>query len=239
MAHVALPSRPQDNRLFAALPPAEAARLLPVLEPVTWALRDVLYAPDEAPEFLYFPTTAMVSLIHTLTDGITAEMGVVGREGVVGVALFMGGGSTASEALVQIAGQGFRLPAVYVGGEFRRGGVFQEVLLRYAQALLTQIGQTAVCNMRHTITQRMCRWLLLALDRVPGDEVRMTQEFLAQMLAVRRPSVTEVARRMQTAGLIRCGRGYITIVNRREVEARVCECYATVEKEFTRLLGEA
>jgi CRP-like cAMP-binding protein len=237
MARISSPSRPHDNRLFAALPPAEAARLLPVLEPVTWALRDVLYAPDEAPAFLYFPTTAMVSLIHTLSDGVTVEMGVVGREGVVGVALFMGGGSTASEALVQVAGQGFRLPAVYVGGEFHRGGVFQQVLLCYAQALLTQIGQTAVCNMRHTITQRMCRWLLLTLDRVPGDEVRMTQEFLAQMLAVRRPSVTDVARRMQIAGIIRCGRGYITIVDRPGVEARVCECYATVEKEFTRLLG--
>jgi CRP-like cAMP-binding protein len=163
-------------------------------------------------------TTAMVSLIHTLTDGVTAEMGVVGREGVVGVALFMGGGSTVSEALVQIAGQGFRLPAVYVGGEFQRGGGFQQILLRYAQALLTQISQTVVCNVRHTITQRMCRWLLLTLDRVPGDEVRMTHEFLAQMLAVRRPSVTEVARRLQTAGIIRCGRGYITIVNRRGVE---------------------
>jgi CRP-like cAMP-binding protein len=239
MAPVSRPSRPQDNRLFAALPPAEAARLLPVLEPVTWALRDGLYMQNEAPEFLYFPTTAMVSLIHTLSDGVTAEMGVVGREGVVGVTLFMGGGSTASEALVQIAGQGFRLPAVYVGGEFRRGGVFQEVLLRYAQALLAQIGQTAVCNMRHTITQRMCRWLLMTLDRVPGDEVRMTHEFLAQMLAVRRPSVTEVARRMHTAGVIRNGRGSITVVDRMAVEARVCECYATVEKEFTRLLGEA
>ncbi len=223
MARVALPSHPHDNRLFAALPPAEAARLLPVLEPVTWALRDVLYAPDEAPEFLYFPTTAMVSLIHTLSDGVTAEMG---------------GGSTSSEALVQIAGQGFRLPAVYVGGEFHRGEGFQQVLLRYAQALLTQIGQTAVCNMRHTITQRMCRWLLLTLDRVPGDEVQMTQEFLAQMLAVRRPSVTAIAQRMQAAGLIRCSRGYITIIDRPGVEARVCECYATVEKEFTRLLGE-
>ena len=237
MDHVSIRSRPHDNRVFAALPPAEAARLLPALEPVTWALRDVLYVPDRAPAFLYFPTTAMVSLIHTLTDGVTAEMGVVGREGVVGVALFMGGGSTSSEAIVQAAGQGFRLPAIYVSTEFQRGGVFQQVLLRYAQALMTQIAQTAVCNRRHTITQRMCRWLLLTLDRVPGDEVRMTQEFLAQMLAVRRPGVTAVARRLQTAGLIRCGHGYMTIVDRPGLEARVCECYGTVEKEFARLLG--
>ena len=237
MTSVSIPSRPHDNRVLAALPPAEVARLLPRLEPVTWALRDVLYVPDRAPAFLYFPTTAMVSLIHTLADGVTAEMGVVGREGVVGVALFMGGGSTSSEALVQVAGQGFRLPAGHVVEAFHRGGVFLQVLLRYAQALLTQVGQTVVCNMRHTITQRLCRWLLLTLDRVPGDEVRMTHEFLAQMLAVRRPSVTAVAQRMQTAGIIRCGRGYITIVDRLGVEARVCECYGTVEKEFTRLLG--
>jgi len=237
MTSVSIPSRPHDNRVLAALPPAEVARLLPRLEPVTWALRDVLYVPDHAPAFLYFPTTAMVSLIQTLADGVIAEMGVVGREGVVGVALFMGGGSTSSEALVQIAGQGFRLPAGHVAEAFHRGGVFQQVLLRYAQALLTQVGQTVVCNMRHTITQRLCRWLLLTLDRVPGDEVRMTHEFLAQMLAVRRPSVTAVAQRMQTAGIIRCGRGSITIVDRLGVEARVCECYRTVEKEFTRLLG--
>jgi CRP-like cAMP-binding protein len=238
MDHVALPSRPDDNRLFAALSPAEAARLQPALEPVTWVLRDVLSLPYELPEFLYFPTTAMISLVHTLTDGVTAEMGVVGREGVVGVGLFLGGGSMASEALVQMAGQGFQLPAWQVTREFRRGGGFQQVLLRYAQALLTQVSQTAVCNMRHTITQRMCRWLLLTLDRVPGDRVQITQEFLAQMLAVRRPSVTEVVRRMAMDGMIRGGRGVITILDRAGVEARVCECYATVEKESRRLLEQ-
>jgi hypothetical protein len=236
MDHGAPPSRPQDNRLFAALPPAAAARLLPCLEPVTWALRDGLSLPHELPEFLYFPTTAMISLIQTLTDGITAEMGVVGCEGVVGVGLFMGGGSLASEALVQMAGQGFRLPAWQVTREFRRGEDFQQVLLRYAQALLAQVSQTAVCNMRHTITQRMCRWLLMTLDRVPGDRVQITQEFLAQMLAVRRPSVTDVVRRMHLAGIIAGGRGVITILDRQGMEARVCECYETVEKEYRRLL---
>ena len=236
MDRVVLPSRPEENRLFAALPPAEADRLRSALAPVTWALRDVLYLPYELPEFLYFPTTAMISLIHTLTDGVSAEMGVVGREGVVGIGLFMGGGSMASEALVQMAGQGFRLPAAVVTREFRRGEAFQQGLLRYAQALLTQISQTALCNRRHTITQRLCRWLLLTLDRVPGERVQITQEFLAQMLAVRRPSVTDVVRRLDVEGIIAGGRGVITILDRPGVEARVCECYATVEKEYRRLL---
>ena len=236
MDRVALPSRPQDNLLFAALSPAAAARLQPMLEPVTWALRDGLSLPYELPEFLYFPTTAMISLIHTLTDGVTAEMGVVGCEGVVGVGLFMGGGSMSSEALVQMAGQGFRLPAWQVTREFRRGEDFQQVLLRYTQALLAQVSQTALCNRRHTITQRMCRWLLMTLDRVPGERVQITQEFLAQMLAVRRPSVTDVVRRMHLEGIIAGGRGVITILDRPGMEARVCECYATVEKEYRRLL---
>ena len=153
MDRVVLPSRPEENRLFAALPPAEADRLRPALEPVTWTLRDSLCLPYELPEFLYFPTTAMILLINTLTDGVTAEMGVVGREGVVGIGLFMGGGSMATEALAQMAGQGFRLPAAVVTREFRRGEAFQEGLLRYVQALLTQISQTALCNRRHTITR--------------------------------------------------------------------------------------
>jgi CRP-like cAMP-binding protein len=231
------PSDPRDNALFAALPQEDAARLRPHLEPRTWALGDVLYDPDRAPAFLYFPTTAMVSLVHTLTNGLTGEMGVVGREGVVGIALFMGGASTTSQALIQSAGGGFRLRAAVLHEEFQRGGAFHTLLLRYTQALLTQIAQTAVCNRLHSIEQRLCRWLLLTQDRVPPGEVRMTHEFIGQMLAVRRESITLVARRLQAAGVIRYTQRHITIVDRQGLEARVCECYKVVQNEFVRLLG--
>jgi CRP-like cAMP-binding protein len=231
------PPEPWDNCLFAALPQEDAARLLPHLEPVTWALGDVLYDPDRAPAFLYFPTTAMVSLVYTLANGLTGEMGVVGREGVVGVALFMGGASTTGQALIQSAGSGFRLQAAVMHAEFQRGEAFHKLLLRYTQALLTQIAQTAVCNRLHPIEQRLCRWLLLTQDRVPPGEVRMTHEFIGQMLAVRRESVTLVARRLQAAGVIRYTQGHITIVDRQGLEARVCECYEVVQNEFVRLLG--
>ena len=231
------PPDPRDNCLFAALPQEDAARLLPHLEPRTWALGDVLYDPDRAPAFLYFPTTAMVSLVYTLTNGLTGEIGVVGREGVVGVALFMGGASTTSQALIQSAGSGFRLRAAVMHEEFQRGGAFHKLLLRYTQALLTQIAQTAVCNRLHSIEQRLCRWLLLTQDRVPPGEVRMTHEFIGQMLAVRRESITLVARRLQAVGVIRYTQGHITIVDRQGLEARVCECYEVVQNEFARLLG--
>jgi CRP-like cAMP-binding protein len=231
------PPDPRDNYLFASLPKEDAARLLPHLTPLTWALGDVLYDPDRAPAFLYFPTTAMVSLVYTLTNGLTGEMGVVGHEGVVGIALFMGGASTTSQALIQSAGSGFRLPAAIMHEEFQRGGAFHKLLLRYTQALLTQIAQTAVCNRLHPIEKRLCRWLLLTQDRVPPGEVRMTHEFLGQMLAVRRESITVVARRLQAAGVIRYTQGHITIVDRRGLEARVCECYEVVQNEFVRLLG--
>jgi CRP-like cAMP-binding protein len=231
------PPDPQDNCLFAALPQEDAARLLPHLEPLTWALGEVLYDPDRAPAFLYFPTTAMVSLVYTLANGLTGEMGVVGREGVVGVALFMGGASTTSQALIQSAGSGFRLRAAVMHAEFQRGGAFHTLLLRYTQALLTQIAQTAVCNRLHTIEQRLCRWLLLTQDRVPPGAVRMTHEFIGQMLAARRESITLVALRLQAAGVIRYTQGHITIVDRQGLEARVCECYEVVQNEFVRLLG--
>jgi len=231
------PPDPRDNSLFAALPQEDAARLLPHLEPRTWALGDVLYDPDRAPAFLYFPTTAMVSLVYTLANGLTGEMGVVGREGVVGVALFMGGASTTNQALIASAGSGFRLRAAVMHEEFQRGGAFHKLLLRYTQALLTQIAQTAVCNRLHSIEQRLCRWLLLTQDRVPPGEVRMTHEFIGQMLAVRRESITLVARRLQAMGVIRYTQGHITIVDRQGLEARVCECYEVVQNEFVRLLG--
>jgi CRP-like cAMP-binding protein len=231
------PPDPWDNDLFAALPQEDAARLLPYLEPLTWELGDVLYDPDRAPAFLYFPTTAMVSLVYTLTNGLTGEIGVVGREGVVGVALFMGGASTTSQALIQSAGSGFRLRATVMHEEFQRGGAFHKLLLRYTQALLTQIAQTAVCNRLHSIEQRLCRWLLLTQDRVPPGEVQMTHEFIGQMLAVRRESITLVAQRLQAAGVIRYTQGHITIVDRQGLEARVCECYAVVQNEYVRLLG--
>lgn len=228
---------PQGNRLFAALPPEDAARLLPHLTLVTWALGDVLYDPDRAQMYLYFPTTAMVCLIYTLVNGMSVEMGVIGYEGVVGLPLVMGGASTHSQAIVQVAGSGFRLPAAIVHEEFECGGAFQRLLLRYTQAMLTQVAQTAVCNRVHSITHRLCRWLLLTHDRVHTEEVRMTHEFIAQMLAVRRESVTVVAQRLQAAGVIRYSQGYITILDRAGLEARVCECYGVVQNEFTRLLG--
>jgi CRP-like cAMP-binding protein len=231
------PSDPRDNALFAALPPEDAERLRPHLEPLTWSLGDVLYDPDRAPAFLYFPTTAMVSLVHTLANGLTGEMGVVGREGVVGIALFMGGASTTRQALIQSAGNGFRLRAAVLHEEFARVGAFHKLLLRYTQALLTQIAQTAVCNRLHTIEQRLCRWLLLTQDRVPPGEVLMTHEFIGQMLAVRRESITLVAQRLQASGVIRYTQRHITIVDRQGLKARVCECYGVVQNEFVRLLG--
>lgn len=204
---------PLGNRLLAALPPEDVTRLLPQLAPVTWALGDVLYEPDRLMAYLYFPTTAVVSLIYTMLDGTTAEMGLVGQEGVVGIALFMGGDTTPNRAIVQLA------------------------LLRYTQALITQISQTAVCNRLHAIEQRLCRWLLLTRDRVPTDQVQMTQEFLAHMLGVRREGVTVAAQHLQEAGLIRYTRGHITILDRPGLEATTCECYQVVRDEFTRLLG--
>ena len=228
---------PLGNRLLAALPPEDVTRLLPQLAPVTWALGDVLYEPDRLMAYLYFPTTAVVSLIYTMLDGTTAEMGLVGQEGVVGIALFMGGDTTPNRAIVQVAGEAFRLPAPALRAEFQRGGTVQLALLRYTQALITQISQTAVCNRLHAIEQRLCRWLLLTRDRVPTDQVQMTQEFLAHMLGVRREGVTVAAQHLQEAGLIRYTRGHITILDRPSLEATTCECYQVVRDEFTRLLG--
>jgi CRP-like cAMP-binding protein len=237
MSPSATPPQPHGNRLLAALPPEDMARLLPQLAPVTFGLGDVLYEPDRALAYLYFPTTTVVSLIYTMLDGTTVEMDVVGNEGVVGIALFMGGDTTPNRAIVQVAGAAFRLQAPVLRVEFQRGGALQLALLRYTQALITQISQTAACNRLHAIEQRLCRWLLLTRDRVPTDQVQMTQEFLAHMLGVRREGVTVAAQHLQAAGLIHYARGHITILDRPGLEATACECYGVVRDEFTRLLG--
>lgn len=231
------PCRPVDNRLLAALPPADYARVQPHLQPVTFALGDLVYDAGGPQDFLYFPTTAVISLLYTMEDGSTAEMGLTGNDGVVGIALFLGGDTTPNRAVVQIAGEVLRIPAQRLQAEFKQGGAVQQVLLRYIQALITQISQTAVCNRLHAVEQRLCRWLLLSHDRVQSHELQMTQEFIAHMLGGRRESVTVAAGRLQDAGLIHYARGHITILDRPGLEATVCECYRVVKQEIDRLFG--
>jgi CRP-like cAMP-binding protein len=225
-----------DNRLLAPLPAEVYERLRPALEPVAFSLGDVVYDTGRRMEHIYFPTSVVVSLIYTMEDGATAEMGLVGNEGVVGIALFMGGETTPNQAVAQVAGGAWRMKAQILLEGFRRGGAFQLALLRYTQALITQISQTAVCNRLHPIEKRLCRWLLLTRDRVPSDEILMTQEFIAHMLGVRREGVTAAAHHLQEAGLIRYARGHITILDRARLEAAVCECYGVVKTELDRLL---
>jgi CRP-like cAMP-binding protein len=231
------PCRPVDNRLLAALPPADYARVQPHLQPVTFALGDLVYDAGGPQDFLYFPTTAVISLLYTMEDGSTAEMGLTGNDGVVGIALFLGGDTTPNRAVVQIAGEVLRIPAPRLQAEFKQGGAVQQVLLRYIQALITQISQTAVCNRLHAVEQRLCRWLLLSHDRVHSHELQMTQEFIAHMLGGRRESVTVAAGRLQDAGLIHYARGHIMILDRPGLEATVCECYQVVKQEIDRLFG--
>jgi CRP-like cAMP-binding protein len=226
---------PHRNELLAALPAAEWTRWLPQLEKVTLTLGEVLYESGGAMTHVYFPTTAIVSLLYVMEDGASAEIAVVGYEGIVGIALFMGGGSTPSRAVVQSAGEAFRLSARVIQEEFKRAPVLH-LLLRYTQALITQMSQTAVCNRHHSLDQQLCRWLLLSLDRLQGNELMMTQELIANMLGVRREGVTEAALKLQAAGLIRYARGHITVLDRTGIEARSCECYAVVKKEYERLL---
>jgi CRP-like cAMP-binding protein len=227
---------PTANRLLAALPGEVYGRIRPALDPVAFALGDVVYDAGERMEHIYFPMTAVVSLIYTMEDGATAEMGLVGNEGVVGIALFMGGETTPNQAVVQVAGAVLRMRAQALLKEFRRGGPLQQALLRYTQALITQISQTAVCNRLHPVEKRLCRWLLLIRDRVPSDQLLMTQEFIAHMLGVRREGVTAAAHHLQAAGLIRYVRGHITILDRAGLEAAACECYGGVKTELDRLL---
>jgi len=230
------PHDPRQNHLLAALPADEYARLLPDLEWVATPLGHVLYEPGVKMRHVYFPTTSIVSLLYVMEDGASAEIAVVGNEGVVGVSLFMGGESTTSRAVVQSDGHAYRLKAQLLKDEFFRAGPMQRLLLRYTQALLTQMAQTAVCNRHHSLDQQFCRWLLLSLDRLSSNELIMTQELIANMLGVRREGVTEAAGNVQRAGLITYNRGRITVLDRPGLEARACECYAVVKKEFDRLL---
>ena len=227
---------PRSNHLLAALPEAEWLRWLPQLQYIELPLGKVLYEPGSTLTHVYFPTTAIVSLLYVLESGASAEIAVVGNEGIVGVSLFMGGGSTPSRAVVQSAGEGFRLSAELMKSEFERAGPVMHLLLRYTQALITQMSQTAVCNRHHSLDQQLCRWLLLSMDRLQGDELVMTQELIANMLGVRREGVTEGAMKLQRAGLIRYSRGHISVLDRAGLERRSCECYAVVRKEYDRLL---
>ena len=227
---------PRQNHLLAALPVAEWARWSPALEPVDMPLGEVLYESGVAMTHVYFPTTSIVSLLYVMEDGASAEIAVVGNEGIVGVSLFMGGETTPSRSVVQSAGQGFRMRGQLLKEEFDRSGPVLHLLLRYTQALITQMAQTAVCNRHHSLDQQLCRWLLLSLDRLQEPQLVMTQELIANMLGVRREGVTEAAVSLQRAGLINYKRGHITVLDRPGLERRTCECYAVVKKEYDRLL---
>ena len=227
---------PRGNQLLDALPETEWLRWQPQLELVDLPLGMVLYESGSTMGHVYFPTSAIVSLLYVLENGASAEIAVVGHEGVVGIAIFMGGGSTPSRAVVQSAGKGFRLRAGAMKDEFGRSSPVMHLLLRYTQALITQMTQTAVCNRHHSLDQQLCRWLLLSLDRLPGDNLVMTQELIANMLGVRREGVTEAALNLQKAGLIRYARGHIQVLDRLGLEQRTCECYQVVKTEYDRLL---
>ena len=227
---------PHQNHLLDALPKSDYERLLVHLELVPMRLGEVLYESGAKLRYVYFPTTSIVSLLYVMENGASAEIAVVGNEGIVGVSLFMGGESTPSRAVVQSAGHAFRLKAQLLKDEFGRFGPTMHLLLRYTQALITQMAQTAVCNRHHSVDQQLCRWLLLSLDRLKTNELSMTQELIANMLGVRREGVTEAAGKLQDAGLIHYRRGQISVVDRHGLEARACECYQVVKTEFDRLL---
>lgn len=227
---------PQKNLLLDCLPKAECERLSAHLERIPLSLGDVLYEPGVSMQYVYFPTDAIISLLYVMEDGASAEIAVVGNEGMVGVSLFMGGESTPSRAVVQSAGHALRLNGLLLKEEFRLSGALQHLLLRYTQALITQMSQTAVCNRHHTVEQQLCRWLLLSLDRLPNNSLTMTQQLIANMLGVRREGVTEAAGKLQAARLIDYKRGKITVLDRSGLEKKVCECYAVVKAETDRLL---
>ncbi len=227
---------PSKNRLLAALPPDEVERLLPDFQQISFSLGDVVYEFSGQLDYVYFPTTAIISLLYTMENGSTAEMGLTGNDGVVGIALFMGGGTMPNRAVVQSAGGAIRMKAKALQAAFALGGEFQRLLLRYTQALITQISQTAVCNRLHSVEQQLCRWLLLSHDRVDTDELVMTQELIADMLGVRREGVTVAAGHLQDIGAISYVRGRIQVLNRQKLEDTACECYRVVKDEFDRLL---
>ena len=231
-----LVANPKQNHLLDALLKAEYDRLSPNLEHVKLALGDVMYEPGGLLKYVYFPTTSIISLLFVMENGASAEIAVVGNEGVLGISLFMGGETTSSRAVIQSAGYAYRLKVQLLKDEFNRGGPVQRLLLRYTQALITQMAQTAVCNRHHSVEQQLCRWLLLSLDRLASDELTMTQELIANMLGVRREGVTEAAGRLQRDGIINYTRGHITVVDRPKLEERSCECYKVVKAEFDRLL---
>ena len=230
------PHNPKQNHLLAALPAVDYSRLAPDLELIPMPLGWAVYESGSRLSYLYFPTTSIVSLLYVMANGASAEIAITGNEGLVGISLFMGGESTPSRAVVQSAGNAYRLRANILKREFALGGNLQHLALRYTQALITQMAQTAVCNRHHALDQQLCRWLLLSLDRLESNELLMTQELIANMLGVRREGVTEAAGKLQAAGLIQYGRGHIKVLDRARLEKRVCECYAVVKKEFERLL---
>jgi CRP-like cAMP-binding protein len=227
---------PPRNHLLGALPQSDFDRLKPALNLVSLSLGEVLYESGSVLHHVYFPVDSLVSLLYVMADGASAEIAVVGNDGMVGVSLFLGGETTASRAVVQSAGHAYRLDSVVLKSEFTRAGAMQHILLRYTQALLTQMAQTAVCNRHHSLDQQLCRWLLVSLDRLPSNELVMTQDLIANMLGVRREGVGEAAGKLQKAGLIRYSRGHIVVLDRLGLEARTCECYAVVKRECDRLL---
>lgn len=227
---------PRQNHLLAALPVHEYEHLIPHLELVSLPLGDIIYDSGGELCHAYFLATSIVSLLYVTEDGSSTEIAVVGNEGIIGIALFMGGGTMPNRAVVQSAGHAYRIPRALLQHEISRNGSLLPILLRYTQALITQMTQTAVCNRHHSVDQQLCRWLLLSLDRLSGSDLSMTQELIANMLGVRREGVTEAAGKLQRAGLIRYQRGHITVLNRIGLEARVCECYQVVKKEYDRLL---
>jgi CRP-like cAMP-binding protein len=229
---------PRQNHLLAALPDSECQRLFPKLELVLMPQGEALYESGDRMENVYFPTTSIVSLLYLMENGASAEIAVVGNDGLVGIALFMGGETMPNRAVIQSAGTAYRLKGALLKREFNRGGAFQHLMLRYTLALLTQMSQTAVCNRHHSVDQQLCRWLLLSLDRLSDNELSMTQELMANMLGVRQAGVTEAAGKLQDAGLIHYSQGRITVVDRPGLEARVCECYDVVRQEFRRLLPD-
>jgi CRP-like cAMP-binding protein len=227
---------PLRNRLLEALPARDTRRLRPHLEPVALSLGQPVFEPSGEQHHIYFPTSGIISLLHTMHNGSTGEIAVIGNEGVVGIALFMGGETSPSRAVVQTTANAYRMSAAHLQAEFKRGGELQRLLLRFTQALIAQMSQTAVCNRHHTIQQQLCRWLLMSLDRLPTPEVLMTQELIANMLGVRREGVTDAAQALQDRKLIRYVRGRIEVLDRPGVEKLACECYQTVKTEYDRLL---
>ena len=237
MSNPAPPQNPLENHLLAALPKEVYESLLPHLEPVSFSLGEVIYESGEQMTQVYFPTTSIVSLLYLMVNGATAEIGVVGFEGMLGIAIFLGGDTTPNRAVVQSAGNAYKMDVQPLRDKFEIGGALQLLLLRYTQALITQISQTAVCNRLHSVEQQLCRWLLLSHDRLRSDKLVMTQDLISNMLGVRREGVTMAAQQLKEKGLISYVRGTITVRNRPGLEAAVCECYQVVKTEYDRLLN--